>query len=262
MTTNAIVLTIKPSGENNSSVCFFSETEGIIWGTMYGGPKSKLKSLVSPWNTGKAYFTETNKGHTLKISDFEPVKYHLSFRTDLYKNLAASLAAELIIKTKCAASLEKSWFLLNGFLDGLDLCTNKKQESSGLFRFLWRYLNAMGILPDSQFCSHCSESLFTGVFENSDVKYRRKHNYFVPYEGTFVCSSCYEQNYGQNQNAFPASEETCKYLNGILTLSPSESRKMELKQESEQEIKGLLFWLVENVSGTKLKSLETGKGIL
>ena len=105
--TPALIFSIKPLGENNSSVCFFTETEGILYATMYGGHKSKLKSLVSPWNSGIAYFSKSTTTQFLKITDFEPKNYHLSFRQNLYKFWSASLAAELVIKTKCAGSSEE-----------------------------------------------------------------------------------------------------------------------------------------------------------
>ena len=66
--TPALIFSIKPLGENNSSVCFFTETEGILYATMYGGHKSKLKSLVSPWNSGIAYFSKSTTTQFLRLS--------------------------------------------------------------------------------------------------------------------------------------------------------------------------------------------------
>ena len=94
---NALIFSVKPSKENQSTVCFLSQNEGISFATLYGGSKSRLKSLVSPWNSGTIYLSKSNTGSFFKINDFEPLKYHLSFREDIYKFLAASMAAEIVI---------------------------------------------------------------------------------------------------------------------------------------------------------------------
>ena len=102
LVTLATVISIKPLGENNASVCVLTQSQGILYVTLYGGPKSRLKSLVSTWNTGTMYLS-LSKG-IYKISDFDVKSYHLTFREDIYKSCAASLAAEIAIKTHCAGN--------------------------------------------------------------------------------------------------------------------------------------------------------------
>ena len=53
--TNAIILNLKPAGENNSTVTLLTPDKGIIYATLYGGPKSKLRSLVALWHAGKIW---------------------------------------------------------------------------------------------------------------------------------------------------------------------------------------------------------------
>ena len=53
--TDAVVLSLSPQGENNRSVRIFLPEDGIIYATLYGGPKSKMKGLVCPFNRGKMY---------------------------------------------------------------------------------------------------------------------------------------------------------------------------------------------------------------
>ena len=50
LVTLATVISIKPLGENNASVCVLTQSQGILYVTLYGGPKSRLKSLVSTWH--------------------------------------------------------------------------------------------------------------------------------------------------------------------------------------------------------------------
>lgn len=255
--TPAIIFSIKPLGENNSSVCFFTKSEGILYATMYGGHKSKLKSLVSPWNSGIAYFTKSSTTQFIKISDFDVQNYHLSFRENLQKSWSASLVAELIIKTKCADCIDKTWTLVNGFLDGLELCKTKDQCTVGLIRFLWRYIDLMGIKPDSTCCSHCGKIFLTRKNITDTVSYTDEGAVFNPQENSFVCESCTSE-----KNPFFLKCEALQYLTATTTLAPSQTRLIPLDEESAYQIKQLVFFLTETACSSKLKSIETGMGIL
>lgn len=243
ISTLATVISIKPSGKNNSSVTFLSQEEGIVYATMYGGFKSKMKSLVSPWNTGTAYFSVTAAGN-YKISDFDVKNYHLSFRENLLKFWAASLAAEIALKTKCAGSPQKCWALTNGFLDGLELCKENDQCTAGLIRFLWRYLALLGIQPESSVCCCCGKKIQDGAFFN-----------FA--ENGFLCRNC-----AQSKNPLEIPQNGIEYLSAVSVLSPKEARKIPLSRESVSAVKQLVFYLMENACGSELVSLKTGAGIL
>jgi len=56
-----IVFSVKLLGENNSSVCFLTEDCGIVYATLYGGPKSKLRSLVSQGTAERHIFTAVKR---------------------------------------------------------------------------------------------------------------------------------------------------------------------------------------------------------
>jgi DNA repair protein RecO (recombination protein O) len=253
--TQGIILSIKPLGENNSSVGFVTKEEGIVYATLYGGHKSKLRSLVSQWNSGTAYLyckESSDLSRNVKITDFDVQNYHLSFRENLYKTYAASLAAELVVKTKCAGSNERSWYLFSGFLDGLELSTGRQCET-GLMRFIWRYLELLGIRPDISRCILCGCDFFTGNSTEDRVSYNAVEN-------GFVCSSCS----GQEKSAHPfmLGIETVRYLYAVSELTPGEVRDLPLSDDSLNEIKRLAFFLAGQAAGTKLKTLETGTGIL
>src|SRR5574344_858246 len=105
----SLILSTRPQGENNRSVCAFSSDDGIFYATLYGGPKSKLRALASPFNRGRMWLYRDEVRKTAKITDFDVQNFHPSFRENLYKSWAASLAAEVILKTKCAGSAEQCW---------------------------------------------------------------------------------------------------------------------------------------------------------
>lgn len=255
---NALVFSVKQSADNRSTVSILSETDGMIYATMYGGAKSKLKSLVSPWNCGKIYLSESNQNSFLKITDFEVKKYHLSFRTDLYKNLAASLALEVVLKSNSAGSYEKSFYYLQGFLDGLDLCTEKTECETGLLRFLWRYLSILGILPELEICSDCEKT----ILKKDESNYSEENVYFLTNEQNFICQNCFINDFSEENKFIKLQKSSFKYLYGILNFSPKEIRNIKLSDSNISEIKRIIFYFIENIFQDKLKTLETGRGIL
>ena len=76
--TPALVLNLKPLGENNSSVTLLTPDQGIVYAILYGGPKSKMRSLVSQWNSGNIWLYENPEKNQIKISEYIFSNYFLS----------------------------------------------------------------------------------------------------------------------------------------------------------------------------------------
>ena len=251
--TNSIVLNLKPAGENNSTVTLLTPDKGIIYATLYGGPKSKLRSLVALWHSGKIWLYENPEKKQTKISDMEVANYHASFGQNLFKMYAASLAAELAIKTRCAGSPQECFILISGFFDGMELC-DEEQSRVGLIRFLWRYLELLGIQPVSHACSSCGKTFFDTQFAPNAV------SYYNSMENSFICPDCAGHLPGENM--LSVKNNAVKYLSALTVLSPSEARKLTIDEEIYGQIRQLVFFLIENSIDQKLNSIETGMGIL
>lgn len=247
--TPAIILSLRPLGENNSSVTILTPTEGISYVTLYGGPKSKMKSLVSQFNSGNIWLYENPEKKQTKITDFEVENYHYSFNQSLFKFYAASLAAELAIKTKCAGSNEQCFTLIKGLLDGMELC-DEDQSRLGLLRFLWRYIELMGIQPETHICAHCGKS-FLEEIESDNISYYNK------YENNFVCNDC-----NTEKTVIKIKTSAVQYLTGITVLTPAQSRQLKIDRTAYEQIKQIVFFIIENSVEQKLNSIETGMGIL
>lgn len=256
---SAIILNIKENSNNNATVSILTKDNGVIYATMYGGAKSRFKSIISPYNTGKINLYENPEKNQTKITDFEVENFHLSFSNSLYKTFAAALATEIIIKTHCAASYEQSFLLLQGFLDGMELC-NEEQCKLGLLRFLWRYLELLGIQPEIENCNFCSKDFFKLPFTINSVFYYNISNNF------FICEQCFTQNNSTSNstfsNSFRLSYNALFYLYGISNFLPKDSRNLHITKIEYEQIKQLIFFLIENNISTKLNSLETSCGIL
>ena len=254
--TNAIILSLRPLGENNSSVTLLTPEDGIVYAVLYGGPKSRLRSLVAQWNSGKVWLYENPEKNQIKISDFEVVNYHPSFSQNLFKSYAASLAAEIAIKTRCAGSASQCHRLVSGFLDGMELC-DEEQSRLGLLRFLWRYLELLGIQPNSHACCNCGKTFLDTRFAPNAV------SYYNGMENSFICPDCVESGgSSQSGNMINVHFSAVQYLSALTVLSPSEARKLSIDQEVYGQIRQLVFFLIENSIDQKLNSIETGMGIL
>lgn len=248
--TQAIILNLKTLGENNFNVTILSPNLGISYATLYGGPKSKMRSLVSQFNSGKIWLYENPEKKQTKITDFEVENYHHSFSQNLFKMYAASLVAELAIKTHCGGSNKQCFTLVKGFYDGMELC-NEEQSKLGLVRFLWRYLEILGIQPQTNICGSCGRS-----FLNSEIESNTFSHYNV-FENYFICPFC-----GSEKTDKQIKTNTVRYLAAISVLSPQEARKLKIDKETYEQIKNIIFFLIENSIEQKLNSIEIGMGIL
>ena len=244
---NAIVLTVNRQGEQNYSACMLSAELGIFYATLYGGAKSKKRALVQPFNSGLLYLYTDNSHHLRKINDFDVKNMHPSLRSNLYKMWAANLACEIILKTKCAGDYENAFALLSAFLDGID-ASEETEARLGTIRFLWRYLGLLGVQPDPLLCVSCAQPLTSGVYTNAS--------------GGFICPDCLPSENESQHSPFHLNQESLSYLNAINTERPGVVRRLTLSAESARSIKGLVFYLIEQAAGCKLKSLESGMGIL
>jgi len=283
ITSKALILSTKPKGESNRLISLFTPEDGIISATLYGGPKSKLRAQVAPMNSGIIYLYKDEVKKSVKISDFDVKNYHFSFRENLFKTFAASLASEILIKTHCAGNSEQAWILLNGFLDGMDYF-DEKEARIGLVRFLWRYIFLLGVQPDTECCSQCgiqfsnqiaintinsdfSKNNFIGKNEFDTLSYKRNNlkNIFDLKNNCFVCADCFKSQINsikKNKFEIEISSESINYLQALMNLSPKEARNLTVNDTILGEIKNLCFILIENICGTKLKTLETCAGIL
>lgn len=267
--TQAIVLKQVLKGENNRIVTFFSKDEGIIESILYGGAKSKLKSLVSPFHTGNLFLYKDPQRHFSKITDFDVYSYRPTLRENIYKTCAASLCAELLIKThggggvfSCThAGFLDCFTLVNGFLDGLDLVTEEKAKD-GLLRFLYRYLILIGLQPDVHSCVRCGCDLNEKKDFSSKI-YANGVSFYSIIENGFVCCDCISlDTCRSNVHYFKISSDALFYLSAIESCSAKDVRQIKLDEFSKRQLKDLLFFLISKITDGNLKTLEAGKGIL
>lgn len=252
--TQGIIFSLRQHGEQNRIVTVLTPDQGIINCMLYGGPKSRLRSLVQPFNIGSLYLYTDNIKKSTKISDFDAKKIHMSLRENLYKSWAATLASEIVLKTKCAGDSKSAFILLSALLDGID-AVSEDEARLGMLRFLWRYLGLLGIQPDVRECISCGTSLLA----------KEHHVYFMENQNGFACADCfsYSAERLQNESAmFSLDIHGLTYLAAINELTPGKVRELILPAESAYKLKRFLYHLIEKSCGTRLETLESGAGIL
>ena len=258
ITEQALVLTSRRAGEDNRIVTLLGPQRGIFEAMLYGGRKSRLRSLVSPWHSGTIWLYQDKLNGSVKIRDFDPAAFRPSLRENIYKNMAASLATELVIKTHAADEAQQCWVLLCGFLDGMELSAENDCRT-GLLRFLWRYLGILGLQADCTSCLHCGGPL---VESRPEAGERAAIHYSI-LEGGFLCPHCHhygEENPSAGQ-AFLLGQEAVHYL-GLTVQDGSRARRQPPSPEAYQQLRQLLFHLTGSAAGCRLRTLESGLGIL
>lgn len=250
----ALVLAVRTQGESNRSVTLLSAQEGVFSATLFGGPKSRLRSLVVPFNRGRVWLYKDERRQTCKITDFDVTHYHLSFRENLFKGWAAAFAAEIAVKTKCAGSSADCWQLINGLLDGMEL-TSENESRLGLVRFVWRYLALLGVRPQTRQCVACGSSFLGSTIAENTLSWKAAYE---AGENGFVCGDCADIR----SRPLVLGRGALTYLEAVSDLPPSRVRTIGVDAQTMAEMKQLCFYLIENACGMKLKSLESGVGIL
>lgn len=239
----ALVLSVRSFGEGHREASLLLPAEHgstLLKGSVFGGAKSKLKGLVIPYHSGTVWLYSNPVKNTDKITDFEVKNYRAGLRENLTRLWAAAFAAELAEKLK--GNID--WLLINSFLNGLEI-SSEQECKTALLRFIWRLIYYSGMIPDFRHCTRCCKEI-SGTA------------HFIPHEQNFICGKCINIK----EFFFPIDKEASAYLSAVLNLPPKISRQAELSEKAFLQLRSLLFYLAENMIGTKLKTLEANRFIL
>jgi DNA repair protein RecO (recombination protein O) len=246
---DALVIASTSVGEDHRSITVLAPDRGVFQAMLYGGRKSRLRSLVSPYHRGRMWLYTDTVRQCIKITDFDVISFHPEIRENLYKTWAAALCAELLVKTRCSGEYEQAWILANAFLDGISV-SSETESRAGTLRFLWRYLTMMGLQPELSECLYCGNPLGSS-----------RHAWFLPLENACICDICRYQH-ETIQNRLPLGTDALQYLHALSTDTPAAVRDLHPGPETMQELHRFLFCLVPLAADNRLKTLDTGLEIL
>ena len=173
---SALVLRVRPSGESNREVSFLSAEEGIIGATLFGGPKSRLRSHVSPFNSGTLWiYRDPAKGFA-KVSDFDVDSWRPGLR-ELYERGEAAfrIAGTILAGLGGGGAWPEALGLALPALDALESAAADFCERIVL-QFLWRWAGFLGNRPPLGGCSFCGARV--------DIKGMDPETYTLPKQHT------------------------------------------------------------------------------
>jgi len=239
--TSALVLSLTPFGEGHREALLLTEEKGLVRAALFGGAKSKLRAMVSPWQTGTVWLYSDPVKKSVKITDFDVHFWRQGIRESLIRTWCASFCVELVSRSHGNAD----WRLVNAFLDGIAV-SGEDECRIALLRYIWRTLLAQGIAPDVHACSRCGT---TG--ENQIL-------YYSPQDESCLCDACSRAD----DRLFTLKPRALAWLQAVEHLPPASVRALVLDGEDPADLRRFLFFLANRMAGGLLKTLETGDGIL
>lgn len=279
--TEALVLSVSSFSSDHRNVSLLVPQEHgcmIVPATLFGGARSKLRGMVSTYQSGQVWLYSNPIKNSNKITDFSVSAYRMELRESLARSWCAAVCSEITIKT-CGTV---NWQLVNAFLDGLCVSDDEGCER-GLLRFLWRLLQTAGVAPDIFHCGTCgaeiacSAGVVTGSAEivsvaagiggsteiavNAEIATNAAScpaetccAVYSPAEDECFCSSCRRFDV----HTFPLSAEAFRYLYAVTEKAPGYSRHLQLSPAAYGELKRFLFFLTEKMTGAPLKTFQMG----
>ncbi|MDR3356603.1 MAG: recombination protein O N-terminal domain-containing protein [Spirochaetaceae bacterium] len=141
----AIVLRMRPCGEANREAFFLTAVRGITRAFVYGGPKSRLRSYVSPFHSGGLYLYHDPVRNTYKVTDFDVRLWRPGIRENYDRTMAAAAIVDTVLAgfgggCNWGEALEQT----NDSLDALDDAKGPA-SSRVLVHFLWKWAHLTGI---------------------------------------------------------------------------------------------------------------------
>lgn len=159
----------------------------MIRALVFGGPKSKLRAVVAPFHGGVLQIYRDPVKDSRKVTDFDVSAWRPGLREVLERSFAAQAVAETVILSHGGGgSWEEALDLVSASLDAIEV-TQGIGCRSAFVRFLWKWIDHLGVRLDPEECSECS------CTPRSDevVWYSRRR-------GSIECSACAEGGLGED----------------------------------------------------------------
>ena len=235
----ALVLRVRSSGESNREAVFLSAEEGLLSATLFGGPKSRLRSHVSPFNSGILWTYRDPAKDFRKVSDFDVQSWRPGLRELFERSNTASLIAGAILESHGSGGMfSKAFALANAALDALESADESCCDRL-LIHFLWNWADLIGNRgADLRYCTSCACE-FTG-----DTVI-----WFIPGEG-FLCKNCLNTQTGHGNLQWSGQSDRTglsgqavlgpgsrRWLLAVEDKSPSELSRISLDAASLGELK-------------------------
>jgi DNA repair protein RecO (recombination protein O) len=245
---DAIVLRARKFGEIHKSVTLLSSEEGLVSAIAYGAQsqKGKLRGLVNPFHHGICYLYTNPVKDQRKITDFDVRDYYSGIRESIDRFYAASLWAEVLLKSYAGGGdAGPVYGLLLEALGSLDRAGGRSAVRRTTAQFLWRYFDLIGSLPDPTSCVSCGR-----VIGEGEVRW------FRPFAAGVACTDC------AGEEARRLAPGALRYVAATVERSFAEALEVDLAEAALSGLTAYLYSLAEGILEDRLNTLRTGGGIL
>ncbi|MDR0496954.1 MAG: recombination protein O N-terminal domain-containing protein [Treponema sp.] len=151
---SALALRVKSSGESNREAWFLTAEEGLLRATVFGGPKSRLRSQVASFHEGKLLIYHDPVRDSRKVSDFDVQSWRPGIREMWERTMAADAVAETILASHGGGG---NWpvaaKLAGTVLDAFDEATAAACSAIAIY-FFWQWAKILGVKPEL-YCGAC-----------------------------------------------------------------------------------------------------------
>ncbi|GHV41430.1 recombinase RecO [Spirochaetia bacterium] len=265
-TYQALVLKTRSSGESNRDAWFLTAEEGLIRATVFGGPKSKLRAHISPFNRGTLWIYHDPVRDSRKVSDFDVRSWRPGLRELYERTMAADALADTILASHGGGgNWEEALSLADSSLDALEnadetLCVRI------FIHFLWNWANILGLRPDPGRCGSCGENFAASRDREASAREAGSDglSWYDQQEGVFLCSSCAGRTAGntggENHSAanggsrglLPLNAGARRWLSTVEGLNPPQLARYSLDAASLGQAKAVLTAIMAGILGKRL----------
>lgn len=155
----SLIIRARESPGGSRVLTLMTAESGLVDVFVFGGPKSRLRSIASPYVSGRAFVYLDPVKDYRKLTDFELKDSFPALREELGRLWGAGLVAELLLKTSGGGGdYPHVYELALTCLASLDSAEADAYDQPVLL-FCWRLVGLLGLGPDPSSCALCGRDL-------------------------------------------------------------------------------------------------------
>ena len=229
--------------ESNRDVWFLTAEAGVMQATVFGGPKSRLRSYASPFHSGKIWIYHQPVKDTRKFTDFDVKEWRPGLRELYERVMAADAIAETVLESHGGGgNWDKALTLTEAALDVMALA-DSNLCSRLLLHFMWQWADFLGLKPEFDHCYHCGKKVSAGNIL-----------WYLHDEGAMICVNCF--NFEKKLKLLEISPGCRNWLDTVIHLPPAQLNRYNLDKKSFNEAKVLATAILTEALGKQLLSWE------
>ncbi len=157
---DAIILQVFPYSETSKILRLLTRTHGVRSAIAKGAtrPRSRFGGVLEPFAEGSATFYLREGRELQTLSAFELVRGHQALGRNLVRFGAASLLAELLLRTASEEAHPELFDAFRAALDALERAPDESVEAVALAQ-CWNLVAHLGFAPALDECTACGRTL-------------------------------------------------------------------------------------------------------